>query len=109
MDDVKLPPMPPMPHTDLSLVSNFGEDSSGFGEGFTDCDMREYARAYAREAVLAERERCARICREHCEDAFNVPFKNYEDTHYDGYQDAANDIEDAIRNPQPSAENPPPA
>jgi hypothetical protein len=44
-----------------------------------------------------ERERCARIADEHCGDAADAPFKDYENTHIAGYMDASNDIAAAIR------------
>lgn len=48
------PTLPPLPYTDLSLSIDGGEP---YGSGYTADDMRSYATA----AVLAERERCARI------------------------------------------------
>lgn len=93
--DVALPPMPEPEGGKL----RYDHTGSLLPEPSFSADQ---VRAYAIQAVMAERERCAAICREHCEDALGVPFKNYEDTHHDGYQDAANDIESAIRaQPEP--------
>lgn len=91
-DAVKLPPMP-------EPYRKSGQQMSYDGYDKAHCHLFsiEQLRAYAIQAVMQERERCAKICREHCEDAFEVSFKDYEDTHHDGYQDAANDIESAIR------------
>ena len=46
--------------------------------------------------VAAEREACARVCEEECADP-DDQFKNYEDTHTDGWQDGCNSCAWAIR------------
>jgi hypothetical protein len=45
---------------------------------------------------LAEREACAKVCEEECADP-DDQFKNYEDTHTDGWQDGCNSCAEAIR------------
>jgi hypothetical protein len=49
--------LPPLPYTDLRLSTGEGEP---FGKGFSEDDMQ----AFARQAVLEERERCAKVCEE---------------------------------------------
>lgn len=46
--------------------------------------------------AAAEREACARVCEEECADP-DDQFKNYEDTHTDGWQDGCNSCAWAIR------------
>lgn len=50
----------------------------------------------AEELVLAEREACAKVCEEECADP-DDQFKNYEDTHTDGWQDGCNSCAWATR------------
>jgi hypothetical protein len=85
----------------LSIARESGGDEC-FGN---DIEGHENA-VIVTEAVLAtfaerirqeERERCARIADEHCGDAADAPFKDYENTHIAGYMDASNDIAAAIR------------
>jgi len=47
-------------------------------------------------AALEEREACAKVCEEECADP-DDQFKNYEDTHTDGWQDGCNSCAEAIR------------
>ncbi len=46
--------------------------------------------------ATAEREACAKVCEEECADP-DDQFKNYEDTHADGWQDGCNSCAWAIR------------
>ena len=55
--------------------------------------------------VTAERERCARICRDHAADK-HPPFKAHEDRYMDGWLDAANECEWAIQGPNVGVEPP---
>lgn len=59
----------------------------------------EIEKAIARgieRGVEQERERCYGIATQHAQDASEAPYKDHEDTHVDGYQDAANDIASEI-------------
>ena len=51
---------------------------------------------FAALVAAAEREACARVCEEECADP-DDQFKNYEDTHTDGWQDGCNSCAWAIR------------
>ena len=55
-----------------------------------------YKYPFARIVAAAEREACARVCEEECADP-DDQFKNYEDTHTDGWQDGCNSCAWAIR------------
>jgi hypothetical protein len=49
-------------------------------------------------------EECAKIAADHAHDAQDAPFKAHENNHPDGYADASNDIEAAIREEFKAAE-----
>jgi hypothetical protein len=51
---------------------------------------------FAALVAAAEREACAQVCEEECADP-DDQFKNYEDTHTDGWQDGCNSCAWAIR------------
>lgn len=51
---------------------------------------------FAALVAAAEREACAKVCEEECADP-DDQFKNYEDTHTDGWQDGCNSCAWAIR------------
>ena len=59
-------------------------------------DCQRFACVQTRKAVEAEREACAQVCEEECADP-DDQFKNYEDTHTDGWQDGCNSCAWAIR------------
>lgn len=48
------------------------------------------------DLIAAEREACAKVCEEECSDPYE-DFKNYEDTHTDGWMDGCNSCAAAIR------------
>ncbi len=52
--------LPPLPDPPTSLAGEWSHD----GHVVSFANARAYAQAYALEAVLAERERCARLCEE---------------------------------------------
>jgi len=54
-----------------------------------------YQEGFAAGAA-AEREACAKVCEEECSDPYE-DFKNYEDTHTDGWMDGCNSCAAAIR------------
>jgi len=58
--------------------------------------LETFVRLKIEQAVLAERAACEIIAEQHALKAYDAPFKKHEDTHVDGYQDAANDIAAAI-------------
>lgn len=51
---------------------------------------------FAALVAAAEREACAKVCEEECSDPYE-DFKNYEDTHTDGWMDGCNSCAAAIR------------
>jgi hypothetical protein len=59
-------------------------------------DLIAYSLQLAVLVAAAEREACAKVCEEECADP-DDQFKNYEDTHTDGWQDGCNSCAWAIR------------
>ena len=62
-------------------------------------DQENWKRFFVNFAALvaaAEREACAKVCEEECSDPYE-DFKNYEDTHTDGWMDGCNSCAAAIR------------
>ena len=60
---------------------------------FEDAEQLE---RFAALVAAAEREACAKVCEEECSDPYE-DFKNYEDTHTDGWMDGCNSCAAAIR------------
>lgn len=94
MTEAKLPALP-MPHP--PKYSTYPLLQLYYGQPKAPAFSLEEMQSFYAAGFRAGMERAAVIAEEHCADAREAPFKDYEDTHVDGYQDAANDIESAIR------------
>lgn len=94
--------LPKLPEADTASLAYSGRSVdyiNGYESGRESSadQMRAYGLACYRAGVEAERERCFQIAIEKSADAHEAPFKDYENTHTDGYQDAANDIANEIK------------
>ncbi len=62
--DVKMPPLPETRYVLAREGDGYTADMILSEPGYSDDHLYDYAKAYARAAVLAERERCAKVCDE---------------------------------------------
>lgn len=60
--DVKMPPLPETRYVLAREGDGYTADMILSEPGYSDDHLYDYAKAYARAAVLAERERCAKVC-----------------------------------------------
>ena len=63
--DVKMPPLPETRYVLAREGDGYTADMILSEPGYSDDHLYDYAKAYARAAVLAERERCAKVADEY--------------------------------------------
>lgn len=78
----------------IRMAREAGFDPHDMSDDFT-CNLIDIER-FAALVAAAEREACAKVCEEECSDPYE-DFKNYEDTHTDGWMDGCNSCAAAIR------------
>ncbi len=81
-------------------IIRMAREAGGYPAAATDRALLLFSESHLERfaALVAahEREACARVCEEECADP-DDQFKNYEDTHTDGWQDGCNSCAAAIR------------